>query len=74
MCSVRFPLVFEFVFRWGILLSRVSFLSAGTTQEILTISRSPVDRGSGIEDVQHCIDISQGQEERILKTASVVGN
>ena len=30
MCSVRFSLVFEFLFRWGILLSRVSFLFAGT--------------------------------------------
>ena len=28
---MRFALVFEFLFRWGIVLSRVSFLSAGTT-------------------------------------------
>jgi len=26
MCSVGFSLVFEFLFRWGISLSRVSFL------------------------------------------------
>ena len=31
------------------------------------------DRGGGIWDFQHCIVITRGQEERIPKTASVVG-
>ena len=36
-------------------------------------TRSLVDRGGGIWDFQHCIVITRGQEERIPKTASVVG-
>ena len=32
-----------------------------------------MDRGGGIWDFQHCIIIIRGQEERIPKTASVVG-
>ena len=75
MCSVGFSLVFEFLFCWGILLSRVSFLF-GAAQEKKTINertRSLVDRGGGIWDFQHCIVITRGQEERIPITASVVG-
>ena len=77
MCSVGFSLVFEFLFCWGILLSRVSFLfgrhkTQKTTVIIITIW-GLVDRGGGIWDFQHCIVITRGQEERIPKTASVVG-
>ena len=36
-------------------------------------TESLVDRGGGIWDFQHCIVITRGQEERIPKTASVVG-
>ena len=74
MCSVGFSLVFEFLFGWGILLSRVSFLFFGQhkTKKQRT-ARSLVDRGGGIWDFQHCIAIIRGQEERIPKTASVVG-
>ena len=35
--------------------------------------RKLVDRGGGILDFQHCIVITRGHEERIPKTASVVG-
>ena len=75
MCSVGFSLVFEFLFCWGILLSRVSFLFLGDTKptKTTTITWSLVDRGGGIWDFQHCIVITRGQEERIPKTASVVG-
>ena len=31
-------------------------------------TQSLVDRRGGIEDAQHCIDIAQGQEERIPET------
>ena len=74
MCSVGFSLVFEFLFGWGILLSRVSFLfGQHKTKKPITITPSLVDRGGGIWDFQHCIVITRGQEERIPKTASVVG-
>ena len=72
MCSVGFSLVFEFLFCWGILLSRVSFLF-GAAQEKKPTTNGLVDRGGGIWDFQHCIVITRGQEERIPKTASVVG-
>ena len=72
MCSVRFSLVFEFFCFWRVLLSRVSFLF-GAAQEKKPTARSLVDRGGGIWDFQHCIVITRGQEERIPKTASVVG-
>ena len=76
MCSVGFSLVFEFLFCWGILLSRVSFLFGAAQEKKPTNNkqtRSLVDRGGGIWDFQHCIVITRGQEERIPKTASVVG-
>ena len=76
MCSVGFSLVFEFLFCWGILLSRVSFLFGQHKTKKPTnkqTARSLVDRGGGIWDFQHCIVITRGQEERIPKTASVVG-
>ena len=72
MCSVGFSLVFEFLFCWEILLSRVSFLFGQHKNKKPTI-RSLVGRGGGIWDFQHCIVITRGQEERIPKTASVVG-
>ena len=76
MCSVGFSLVFEFLFCWVILLSRVSFLFGQHKTKkprIIIIARGLVDRGNGIWDFQHCIVITRGQEERIPKTASVVG-
>ena len=76
MCSARFSLVFEFPFCWGILLSRVSFLFAGTKpkkQPTHKETRSLADRGGGIGDFQYCIVITRGQEERIPIMASVVG-
>ena len=74
--QVSFSLVFEFLFRWGILLGRVSFLFGQHKDKKPTATitaRSLVDRGGGIWDFQHCIVITRGQEERIPKTASVVG-
>ena len=47
------------------------WLSAQTKKTIIT--RSLVDRGTGIWDFQHCIVITRGWEERIPKTASAVG-
>ena len=75
MCSVRFSLVFEFFFFWRVLLSRVSFLFGAAQEKKPSFLRteSLVDRGGGIWDFQHCIVITRGQEERIPKTASVVG-
>ena len=74
MCSVGFSLVFEFLFCWGILLSRVSFLFGAAQEKINNVlTNGLVDRGGGIWDFQHCIVITRGQEERIPKTASVVG-
>ena len=74
MCSVGVSLVFEFLFCWGILLSRVPFLfGQHKTKKPTITARSLVDRGGGIWDFQHCIVITRGQEERIPKTASVVG-
>ena len=75
MCSVGFSLVFEFLFCWGILLSRVSFLFGQhkTKKPTIIIIWGLVDRWGGIWDFQHCIVITRGQEERIPKTASVVG-
>ena len=73
MCSVGFSLVFEFLFCWGILLSRVSFLFGAAQEKNQQTTNSLVDRGGGIWDFQHCIVITRGQEERIPKTASVVG-
>ena len=32
------------------------------------IARSPVDKWGGSGDFQHCIDITQGQQERIPET------
>ena len=55
------------------LLSGVSFLFASTTHDKnTTIVRSLVDRGGVIEDSQHCIDITKGQEERIRDMTIVV--
>ena len=74
--QVSFSLVFEFLFCWGILLGRVSFLFGQHKDKKPTATitaRSLVDRGGGIWDFQHCIVITRGQEERIPKTASVVG-
>ena len=73
--QVNFSLVFEFLFCWGILLGRDSFFSGQhkTKKPIITSARGLVDRGGGIWDFQHCIVITRGQEERIPKTASVVG-
>ena len=74
--QVSFSLVFEFLFCCGILLGRVSFLFGQhktKTTTTITIIWSLVDRGGGIWDFQHCIVITRGQEERIPKTASVVG-
>ena len=72
--QVSFSLVFEFLFCWGILLGRVSFLfGQHKTKKTNKQTRSLVDRGGGIWDFQHCIVITRGQEERIPKTASVVG-
>ena len=50
MCSVGFSLVFEFLFCWGILLSRVSFLFGQhkTKKPTTTIAWGLVDRGGGI--------------------------
>ena len=74
MCSVDFSLVFEFLFFWRVLLSRVSFLFwAAQEKKPTTTARGLVDRGGGIWDFQHCIVITRGQEERIPITASVVG-
>ena len=74
MCGVGFSLVFEILFRWGILLSRVPFLfDQHKTKKPTIIIRSLLDRGGGIWDFQHCIVITRGQEERIPKTASFVG-
>ena len=77
--QVSFSLVFEFLFCWGILLGRVSFLfgqhktKKPTNKQINKQTWSLVDGGGGIWDFQHCIVITRGQEERIPKTASVVG-
>ena len=74
--QVSFSLVFEFLFCWGILLGRVSFLFGQHKTKkptTITITWGLVDRGGGIWDFQHCIVITRGQEERIPKTASVVG-
>ena len=72
--QVSFSLVFEFLFCWGILLGRVSFLfGQHKTKKPIITARSLVDRGGGIWDFQHCIVITRGQEERIPITASVVG-
>ena len=73
MCSVRFWFVFELKFRWGISLSLVSFLSARTTPKKTSTTKSLVDKRGGIGDFQHCIVITRGQEERIPKTANVMG-
>ena len=45
----------------------------GTRKKTNERTNSLVDRGGGIWDFQHCIVITRGQEERIPKTASVVG-
>ena len=73
--QVNFSLVFEFLFCWGILLGRDSFPFGQhrTKNTIITSAWGLVDRGGGIWDFQHCIVITRGQEERIPKTASVVG-
>ena len=75
MRSVGFSLAFEYLFCWGILLSRVSFLFAGTKpkNQQTTTTRSLVDGGAGIWGFQHCIVITRGPEGRTPKTASVVG-
>ena len=49
------------------------FWSAQTQKTNERTAWSLVDRGGGIWDFQHCIVITRGQEERIPKTASVVG-
>ena len=36
-------------------------------EQILRIARSLVDRAGGLEDIQRCIDITQGQGERMPK-------
>ena len=73
MCSVGFSLVFEFLFCWDLLRSRVALFCGQNKTKKSTITRSLVDRGGVIWDFQHCIVITRGQEERIAKTASVVG-
>ena len=75
MCSVGFSLVFEFLFCWGILLSRVSFLFGQhkTKKTIITSAWGLVDRGGGIWNFQHCIVITRGREERKPTKASAVG-
>ena len=52
------------------LVSRVFLLFGDPTQDRITTTtiKSLVDRGGGVEDFQHCIDITQGQEERIPET------
>ena len=49
MCNVCFSLVFECLFCWEVLLSRVPFLFAGTVQENIT-RMSLVDREGRVED------------------------
>ena len=39
-----------------------------STRKIIIITQSLVDKGCGSEDFQHCIDITQGPEERIPTT------
>ena len=76
LCNVGFSLVFDFLFCWGILLSRVSFLFGAAQEKKPTTyvrTNGLVDTGGGIWDFQHCIVITRGQEERIPITASVVG-
>ena len=41
MCSVGFSLVFEFLFCWGILLSRVSFLFGAAQEKKPTNNNKP---------------------------------
>ena len=64
---VRVQLVFvtclEVSIRWANLVSRVFWHNPRKKT-----AQSLVDRGGGIEDSQHCIDITQGQEEKIPET------
>ena len=71
-----FHLSLSFYFAGDFFPSRVSFLfGQHKTKKPTTIITiwGLVDRGGGIWDFQHCIVITRGQEERIPKTASVVG-
>ena len=52
---------------WEIWVSRVRCLFGGTAWKYIT-TQGLLDRGGGIEDLQHCIVITQGQEERIPGT------
>ena len=64
-----------FIYFYVCLFLFLFFVSTKLTKTITTNkqTRSLVDRGGGIWDFQHCIVITRGQEERIPKTASVVG-
>ena len=63
--------VFHFISLGGVAESCFFYFCPHSPKKITT--KSLVDRGGGIEDVQHCIIITRGQEEWIPKTASVVG-
>jgi len=45
MCSVGFSLVFEFLFCWGILLSRISFFLVSTKPKNKQTNNSPESGG-----------------------------
>ena len=71
-CAVFvFHLSLSFIFLGNFVESCFFSFLGGTRKKPIT--KSLVDRGGGIWDFQHCIVITRGQEERIPKTASVVG-
>ncbi len=61
------------VFSFTISQNHVDNGDHGTTAGKIMITIRLGDRGPEIDQVQHCNTITQGQEERIPKTTSVVG-